>query len=188
MAETEEERHRFLIARIAAGDESAFAALYTAYEKRVYGFIRSKMNDSFAASDILHDTFMDVWRKAGNFEGRSKVSTWLMSIAFHKTVDHLRKKRGEFAGLDDEAYEVADEAPGAADILQNAQEAAHVKHCLDKLPAVQKIVLQMAFFDDLPYAEIGVAIGRPEGTVKTRVYHAKKAMKACLSKILGVPA
>ncbi|WP_420560605.1 RNA polymerase sigma factor [Tepidicaulis sp.] len=188
MSQSEEDRQRFLIARIAAGDEKAFAALYETFEKRLFAFIRSKLNDPHEAADILHEIFMDVWRKAGKFEGRSKVSTWLMSIAFHKTVDRLRKKKGTHVALDDEAFEIADEGPGAADILQSAQEAAHVKTCLDKLPDVQRLVLHMAFFEELSYARIGEVMDRPEGTIKTRVYHAKQAMKKCLGLLLGEAA
>ena len=184
----EEDRQRFLISRIAGGDEAAFAALYQTHERRLFAFIRSKMNDRSEAADILHDIFMDVWHKADRFEGRSKVSTWLMSIAFHKIVDRQRKIRANHISMDEETVEIADDAPDASEVVQKAQEAGHVKACLDKLPETQRVVLQMAFFDDLPYAEIGEVIDRPEGTVKTRVFHAKQAMKKCLSQIMGATA
>ena len=63
-----------------------------------------------------------------------------------------------------------------------------MKTCLDKLPDVQRLVLHMAFFEELSYARIGEVMDRPEGTIKTRVYHAKQAMKKCLGLLLGEAA
>ena len=79
--------HSFLLEQIATGDKSAFTAFYRDLEKPVFRFIRSKLNDQHEASDILHEVFMEVWRSAGKFEGRSSVKTWLFGIAYRKTMD-----------------------------------------------------------------------------------------------------
>jgi RNA polymerase sigma-70 factor (ECF subfamily) len=76
--------HKFLIEQIAQGDRQALAALYRALERPVYKFIVSRLNDPHEANDILHEVFMDVWRSAGRFEGRSKVQTWIMGIAYRR--------------------------------------------------------------------------------------------------------
>ena len=81
---TQEDRE--LLQRMAEGDQSALDAFYRAYEGRVYRFIRSKLNDSFDASDVLNEVMFEVWRNAGRFEGRSSVSTWVLGIAHHKTI------------------------------------------------------------------------------------------------------
>lgn len=72
------ENDQDLLKKISQGDEKALADFYKMYEGRVYKFILSKLNDSFEAADILNETFLEVWRKAGTFEGRSKVSTWIL--------------------------------------------------------------------------------------------------------------
>ncbi len=171
--------------KIANGDEAALAAFYRAYEGRVYRFIKTKLNDSFEASDILNEVFLDVWRKAGTFEGRSKVSTWLFGIAYYKTMDRLRKKKPQL--IDEEHFpEIADETPNIEACMLHAEENAHVHYCLEKLKTLHRAVMELAFFEDMGYAEIATIVDCPENTVKTRMFHAKQAMKQCLSKRMGV--
>ncbi len=180
----EEESHRALLRRVAQQDHEAFAEIYRAYEGRVFRFIQKKLNDPFEAADVLHNVFLDVWRTAANFGEKSRVSTWLLGIAFNKTMDRLRKK-SPVTDLDDgEGREVASDDPSALDLIEVAEEAAEVRHCLDKLSAEQRTVVELAFYQELSYADIAQVIGRPEGTVKTRVFHAKQSLKRCLARRL----
>lgn len=168
-----------LITRIGQGDRQALAELYRALEKPVYRFILSRMNDPFAAADILHDVFIDVWRGAGKFEGRSKVQTWIMGIAYRKVIDQHRK--GARVKVTDDIPETADGSPDAESCLAAGQEAEHVRHCLGTLKDDQRIAITMAFFQDMAYGDIAQAVGVPEGTIKTRIFHAKKLLMRCLS-------
>lgn len=180
----EEESHRALLRRVAQQDHEAFAEIYRTYEARVFRFIQKKLNDPFEAADVLHNVFLDVWRTAANFGEKSRVSTWLLGIAFNKTMDRLRKK-SPVTDLDDgEGREVASDDPSALDLIEVAEEAAEVRHCLDKLSAEQRTVVELAFYQELSYADIAQVIGRPEGTVKTRVFHAKQSLKRCLARRL----
>lgn len=174
-----------LMARIARKDEGAFDALYRTYEKRLYHFIRQKMNDSFESYDILHEVFMEVWKQADRFEGRSKLSTWLFGIAFHKSIDRLRKKRPD--QLDEEAHGAVQDMEGLSPVeLVNAtEESVHLRKCVNALSAAQRSVIQLAFYEDMSYGEIARIIERPEGTVKTRIFHAKQALKQCVAKFMG---
>ncbi|WP_343563902.1 RNA polymerase sigma factor [Kiloniella sp. b19] len=181
----DEARARELLEQISEGSEAALADFYRLFERSLYLFVLSKMNDSFEAADIVNETFMEVWRKAGSFEGRSKVSTWLFGIAYFKTVDRFRKKKEVLFGEDDHREDQADEGPDAMSCLIEAENAQHVRHCLDQLKPVQKAVMHLAFFEEKPYSEIAVALDCPENTVKTRVFHAKQAMKHCLSRFMG---
>ena len=103
--------HKFLMTRIAGGDKQALAALYRALERPVYRFIVSRLNDPHEANDILHEVFMDVWRSADRFEGRSKVQTWIFGIAYRKSIDVMRK-RGR-VDLTDDSFEQVDDSPDA---------------------------------------------------------------------------
>ena len=165
--------------RIAAGDRTAFASLYEALEAPVYRFIASKMNDPHEAADIQHDVFMEIWRSAGRFEGRSTVKTWVFGIAYRKTMDHFRKHKR--IDLTDEVDERIDESPDAAACLAASEEASHLKFCLGTLKPQMRSAVELAFFEDLTYHEIAEITGVPEGTVKTRVHHAKKLLLRCLS-------
>src|ERR1700757_872065 len=97
-----------LIGRIARGDRLAMQVLFARHHVRVYRFVLRLMRDEMAAEDVISEVFLDVWRQAGRFEGRSAVSTWLIAIARFKALSMLRKRREE--GLDDEMAEKIEEA------------------------------------------------------------------------------
>lgn len=174
-----------LLRQIAKGDQQALAAFYRQYEKRLFNFILSKLHDAFEAADILNEVFMEVWNKADSFQGRSKVSTWLFSIAYFKVVDRLRKIRPQ--QLEDEKMaELADDSPGALSCLIGDQQAKQVRHCIDTLSTAHRAVMELTFFEEMSYSDIALIVDCPENTVKTRMFHAKQAMKKCLSRLLGV--
>lgn len=168
-----------LLAHMATGDKAAFAAFYRQLEKPVFRFIVSKLNDPFEAGDILHEVFMDVWRSAAKFEGRSAVKTWVFGIAYRKTMDHFRK-HGRVT-LSDEVPEQEDDSPDAVACLAASQEAAHLRFCLDELKPDHRSAIELAFFEDMTYGEIAQVSDAPEGTIKTRIFHAKKLLLRCLS-------
>ena len=86
---------------------------------------------------------------------------------------------------DSGALEIVDEAPPATELIQTSEENEHLRHCLDRLNVEQRTVIDLAFFEDMAYGEISEVVGIPEGTVKTRAFHARKALKACLNRRLG---
>lgn len=175
-----------LLRRMADGDRTAFAAFYKELEKPVFRFIVSKMNDPHEAADIQHDVFMDIWRSAGRFEGRSTVKTWVFGIAYRKTMDHFRKHKR--VDLTDEIDERVDDSPDAATCLASAQEAEHLRYCMDQLKPQHRSVVELAFYQDMTYGEIATVAEVPEGTIKTRVFHAKKLLLHCLSSRMEVPS
>ncbi len=187
MSEPEQRDDTQLLAAIAAGDMPAMTAFYRRHESRVYRFVLSKLNDSFAAADILNDVMMEVWKSAGRFAGRSKVTTWLLGIANHKVLDHWRRKGArEFTELNEH---MADESP-AANIEQTIDAASDGKllHlCMNRLSAEHREVLHLVFFEELGYTDIAGIINVPEGTVKSRVFHAKDLLKKQLAKAVGAP-
>ncbi len=172
-----------MIRAIAAGDRLALAALYRALERPVYRFILSRLNDPFEAHDILHDVFIEVWRVAGTFEGRSAVKTWVMGIAYRKVIDRLR--RSGRMEMPDEMPDSIDESADAEACLAASQEAAHVRHCIAELSGEHRSAVTLVFYEDMGYAEVAAVTGVPEGTVKTRVFHAKKLLLRCLQGRLG---
>src|SRR5580692_10565882 len=96
-----------LIGRIARGDRLAMQVLFARHHVRVYRYVLRLMRDQMAAEDVISEVFLDVWRQAGRFEGRSAVSTWLIAIARFKALSMLRKRRED--ALDDETAEAIEE-------------------------------------------------------------------------------
>jgi RNA polymerase sigma factor (sigma-70 family) len=168
-----------LMSAIAAGDRAALAGLYRQLEKPVYRFVLSKLNDPHESADILHDVFMEVWRSAGRFAGRSKVQTWVFGIAWRKVID-LRRKSGR-TELPGETPDILDEHVDTEAAVLAGQEALHVRHCLSELGDDHRMAISLAFYEDMPYGQIAEVAGVPEGTIKTRIYHAKKLLLRCLS-------
>ena len=168
-----------LLTYMAGGDKAAFASFYRLMEKPIFRFITSKLNDPFEASDILHEVFIDVWRSAGKFEGRSTVKTWVFGIAYRKTMDHFRKHSR--INVTDEMPDLVDQSPDAVACLAATQEAKHLRYCLDELKPDHRLAIDLAFFEDMTYSEIAQVANTPEGTIKTRIFHAKKLLLRCLS-------
>src|SRR3546814_12262300 len=108
----------------------------------------------------------EVWRNASRFEGRSSVSTWVLGIAHHKTIDRIRRRKpGESVELDPELAEEG--TPNAAETLSAAQDAEQVRRCVDPLSEAPRSVVTLAFFEDLPSGEIADIVACPEGTVRS---------------------
>lgn len=167
-----------LIRRVAEEDRAAFAALYAALEKPLYRFIAQRLNDPFRAADILHDVFLDIWRGAAGFSQKASVKTWVFAIAYRKVMDVYRAT-GRLAG-EDELPDRPDESPDAAQCLIAAQEQSIVRDCLGTLKPEHRTAIELTFFEDMSYREIAEVTGVPEGTVKTRVFHAKSHLLRCL--------
>lgn len=172
-----------LLQRVAAGERQALAALYRLFEKPVYRFILSRLNDPHEAADILHDVFMDIWRVAASFQGRSQVRTWIFGIAYRKVID-AHRRRGRVT-LTDEVPE-PDEAQDSAeaDYLQT-QHAEHLRFCMTRLSDEHRAAIALAFYEDMSCAQIAEVAGVPEGTVKSRLYHARKLLQHCLTGRIG---
>ncbi len=174
-----------LLSRIARGDSGAIESFFDTYQARVYAFALKRVRNATDAAEILNDTMLEVWRSAARFEGRSQPLTWVLGIANHKTLDRLRKRHGQ---RDNE--ELDDDLPdndqlSAVDALVGAEDALRVRRCLEPLSDAHRLVIHLAFFEDLPYPEIAEIVGCPVGTVKTRVFHAKQLLKRCLGSQSG---
>jgi RNA polymerase sigma-70 factor (ECF subfamily) len=172
-----------LMARIAEGDDDAMSQLYLDHESGVYAFAMKKLNDSQAAADIVHDVMIAIWKGAAGFQGRSSLKSWVLGIAHNKIVDHIRRSvRHDADELDESMNQTEDDSINASplDLAQAAQNSEFLRYCLEKLSDLHRQVVHLAFFEDLPYGEIAEIIGKPEGTIKTRMFHARQALKRCL--------
>lgn len=166
------------IRKVATGDEAAFSALYTMFEQPIYRFIRLKLNDPSEASDILHEVFLELWRNAARYDGRVTVKTWIFGIAYRRAIDLYRK--GSRMVVTEEFDSVADERPGAEQHVLAGEHSALIRDCLEKLKPEYRSAVQLTFFENMSYREIAEITGVPEGTVKSRVFHAKKLLWHCL--------
>jgi len=167
------------VARIAAGSEEAMTELYARHGRRIYAFALSRLRDPVAASDVVSETLVEAWRGAGRFAGRSRVTTWLLGIARHKLLDELRRRAARaHEELDESLPDPHGADPG--DALDGAGARARLQRCLERLGAAHREAVHLAFFEDLSCGEIADVAGIPVGTVKTRLFHARRWLRRCV--------
>src|SRR5438034_10947213 len=123
-----------LIGRIANGDRLAMQVLYARHHVRVFRFVVRLVRDEATAEDLISEVFLDVWRQAGRFEGRSAVSTWMLAIARFKALSALRRRPDE--GLDEEtAGAIEEPSDDPATALEKKDKSGMLRKCLRGLSA-----------------------------------------------------
>jgi len=168
-----------LLERIADGDRTAMHTLYARHNVRVYRFVLRSLRDATAAEDIVSQVFLDVWRTAGQFEGRSQVSTWLLSIARFKALTALRQRRHE--DIDQEnVREIADDADTPETSLDRSNVSAILRACIDKLSPAHREIINLVYYHEKSVEEAGEIIGIPQSTVNTRMFYARKQLAELL--------
>ena len=185
MAANDDEARAWL-ERICLGDQGAMADFYRAFAPQVHAFAMRQLGNASEAEDVVVDTMYEVWSTAKRFAGQSLVRTWLFGIARHRLLDRLRKRRPlESVDVDELAEVLPGEDEGGFDALARRQRAEHVAHCLETLSDEHRECMHLVFYEELPLAEVAQIQGCPEGTVKTRLFHARQKMKRCLERRLG---
>jgi RNA polymerase sigma-70 factor (ECF subfamily) len=167
-----------LLEGIAAGGRSAMHILYSRHNVRVYRFILRMVRDTTTAEDLVSQVFLDVWRTAGQFEGRAQVSTWF------KALTALRQRRHEDIDQD-EVLEIADEADTPEASLDRSNTSAILRACVAKLSPAHREIINLVYYHEKSVEEAGEIIGIPQSTVKTRMFYARKQL-ADLLKGAGV--
>jgi len=173
-----------LLHAVAEGDQAAFERIYHIYEKRLYQYIMTLVNDSAIADDIFGETMMAIWRGAGTFVRTSRVSTWIFGIARHKALDALRRTTRQKREVDlDGAMEVSSQENTPLEGIQRKQLETATHRALAALSREHQEVLRLAYFEDMPYEEIAQLLTIPTNTVKTRVFYAKQQLKVQLERL-----
>jgi RNA polymerase sigma-70 factor (ECF subfamily) len=173
-----------LIGRIAIGDRLAMQVLFARYHVRVFRFVVRIVRDAAAAEDLISEVFLDVWRQAGRFEGRSAVSTWLLAIARLKALSALRRRPDQ--ELDDEtAQAIEDPSDDPEVLLEKKDKSAQIRKCLSGLSADHREIVDLVYYHEKSVEEVAEIVGIPENTVKTRMFYARKRL-AELLKAAGV--
>jgi RNA polymerase sigma-70 factor (ECF subfamily) len=169
-----------LLQSIAAGDKSAMRVLYQRYNVRVYRFILRLVGNADLAEDIVSIVFLEVWRCAGRFKAESQVVTWLLAIARHKAVSALRR-RSE-SQLDDRmAAAVADPRDDPETQMDQKDRREIIQKCLAQLSPCHREIIDLVYYYEKSVKEVAQIVGVPEGTVKTRMFYARKHMSKLLS-------
>ncbi|MCO5132248.1 MAG: sigma-70 family RNA polymerase sigma factor [Xanthobacteraceae bacterium] len=173
-----------LLESVAEGSKAAMHLLYARHRVRVYRFILRMVRDATIAEDLVSQVFLDVWRTAGQFEGRAQVSTWLLSIARFKALTALRQRAHE--DLDqDGVLNIADHADTPEAALERSATRAILRACIARLSPAHREIIDLVYYHETSVEEAGRILGIPQSTVKTRMFYARKQL-AELLKNCGV--
>lgn len=178
-----------LLRRIAAKDRKAFEALYHAYYRRLFAYLFKTIRRPDLSEEVLDDVMLAIWLGAGSFDGRSRPSTWIFGIAYHKALKALarqaRQDRRAPAGAPEEdeingRSEMEPLEEGPEGLLARREMADVLEQALRRLPLEQRTVVELTYYHGFSYQEIAQVMSCPVNTVKTRMFHARRRLREML--------
>jgi RNA polymerase sigma factor (sigma-70 family) len=170
-----------LMRRIACQERHAFELLYRIYYRRLMRFLDRLTRRPQMIEEILDDTMLVVWRKAATFNGASQVSTWIFAIAYRKAMKVLKRERSRTQVLPDHEEPAFASNPETDFIYCETRGA--VRHLVAGLSAEQRAVVELTYYHGYAYREIAEIVGCPVNTVKTRMFHARRKLRAVLAAL-----
>lgn len=170
---------RELVERVAGGDRAAVRLLFMRHHARIYRFVARQTGSEMMADDIANEVFLELWRQAPAFQGRSEVSTWLLGIARFKALSALRKKKEEAIDEDDAAA-IPDTADTPEVAVMKDDKATALRGMVNALPEEHRTVIDLAYYHSKSVTEIAEILSIPVATVKTRMFYARKKLGEAL--------
>jgi RNA polymerase sigma-70 factor (ECF subfamily) len=175
----------YLVGRISAGDQQAFARFFDLHSPAVLGLLFRILGGRGEAEEVLQEVFLQVWQQADRYEpGRSTARGWLLMLARSRALDRLRRvearSRREHEAVSDAAYpKVA--SPVGTEMLESAERRERINAALNLLSAEQRKCIELAFFEGLTHSQIAEQLAAPLGTVKSRILLGMNKLRHALS-------
>jgi RNA polymerase sigma-70 factor, ECF subfamily len=169
---------RELLRRVSAGDRDAFRDLYLRYHRRLARFLTRLLHRYADAEEIINDTLWIVWQRAGEFRNASRVSTWIMGIAYRRALNMIRRASTHERIM---TLQTADAEASVSDSAQALEERQLLDAALAQLPLEQRLVLEFTYYLDHSCEEIAEIMECPVNTVKTRMFNARRKLRIILS-------
>ncbi len=168
-----------LLTSIANGDMDAFEQLYHRYQKRLFNFSYRMTGRLDVIEDIINDVMYLVWQKASTYNQKSRPSSWIIGIAYNKSLSHCRQTKQQeleipIEDIDDSLI------PGNDRWLSVLENQDWLNIAFQYLSAEQRLVLELTYWNGMHYREIAALMNCPENTVKTRMFYARKRLAVAL--------
>jgi RNA polymerase sigma-70 factor (ECF subfamily) len=179
-----DERERALLAGVTRRDRADFEALYKLYHRPLERFLFRMSVTPELAGEIINDTFYVVWSNADRFRGESRVSTWIMGIAYRRALKALQRSRAIAQLEDDESFGA--DAEDRSNINRELED--WILQGLNELPAEQRIAVELVYYFGHSLEEIGEIMGCRASTIKARMFHARARLRSVLSRLSGETA
>ena len=187
-ADLEEARDRDLLRRIGSADEEAFRELFRRYSPNALALARRVVRQPFIAEEIVQEAFLAAWRNAEGYrEGRGSVRSWLMTMVHHRAVDAVRREESQRRRAEDaqasDVLAVEDPADAVVAQLGLPEERRAVRAALADLPAEQRQVIELMYFDGLSQSKVSERLRLPLGTVKSRTLLGMRRLRSALIEV-----
>ena len=160
-----------LVASVAKGNAAALETLFTRHQAAVYRFVLRLTKNASLAEETVSEVFLEVWRGAGNFEGKCQVSTWLLAIARNKAVAGLRRQK-ELQLDECSASAIEDSADDPEESFAKQERGSIVRHCLSQLPPAHREIINLYYLHEKSVPEVANFIGIP----------ARRSRRACFTR------
>ncbi len=171
-----------IINRFKNGEEYAFNLIVRKYQKKIYWIVRKMVIDHDDADDVTQDIFIKIYSSLKDFRGESKFFTYLYKISINFSLNHIAKKKNvsnKTTEINDDMMGIADENRSSGS-MDNDLKTRLLTEAIEKLPAQQRAVFNMRFYDNLSYEEISGIMGKSVGGMKANYFHAIKNIETSL--------
>lgn len=168
-----------LMAAYVAGDEAAFELLFARTAPLVLGLLRRQVGPE-EAGDLVQQTFLQLHRARLDFAPGARLRPWLLTIALNLGREHLRRKARRRTGTLGDADPQAVDLASAGSALEGREDVARVRAALAQLPPAQREVIELHWFQGLPFPQVGALLGASAGAVKVRAHRGYQRLRALL--------
>jgi RNA polymerase sigma-70 factor (ECF subfamily) len=176
-----DESDEALMARIAGGDQRAFRTLAGRHLPAMLGLARRILGNSADAEDVVQEAMLRVWTHAPRWQPLALFRTWLTRVVVNLCLD--RKRRAPWAGLE-AAGEIADPAPGAAEMAERDERDRLVAAAIDTLPPRQRVAIALTYGDGMSNAEVAEVLGTSVSAVETLLIRGKQNLRRALGNVI----
>lgn len=160
--------------------KAAFKRVFAFFAPRIKAYLKRQGLDEAAAEDLTQEVMLSVWHRAAQYDPtRANLSTWIFTIARNKRIDLLRRQARPELDPADPTVATVEHVDGESHLVEQ-QDAAQIRAAIDRLPAEQKRLVQIFYFDDKPHTAIAEELGLPLGTVKSRLRLALEKLRGSL--------
>lgn len=166
-----------LVARLRRGDVNALGQAYDAHHPHVRAFAQRFLGDPSLAEDLVQDTFVELPKAIKRFRGDASLRTFLISVALNHAQHYLRSAMRRRGAYDRFGSEPPPPVPTPEHDAELGQLAATLTCALDALPLEQRITIVLCAVEERTSAEAAMIVGVPEGTIRTRLFHAKRKLR-----------
>jgi RNA polymerase sigma-70 factor (ECF subfamily) len=171
-----------LVVRLRAGDVAALGEVYDAHHEHLRAFARRLLGDDSAAEDLVQDTFLTLPRAVARFRGDASLRTFLVSIAVRHASHYVRAAARRRLAMARFAREPQAPAPSPDDHAHRKRLASALLRAMDSLPTEQRVAVVLCEVEGRTSAEASGIVGAPEGTLRTRLFHARRKLAELLAK------